>query len=192
MASTSLTPRTFNREELAWAAGFFDGEGHVRNRIAKLDAARTSPNPSVMLMLTISQASSPELLERVRAAIGVGAVYGPYEHRQRPNQKPFYTFTACGIEKVQHCICCLWPWLGSTKRQQAANALRSWHAQPRKWFHGVGGSRLICNRGHRVEGDNAHVTKSGTTTCRECRRIWQRNQYAKVKSGAAKAPACSP
>lgn len=179
MASTSLTPRTFNREELAWAAGFFDGEGHTRGW--KRNATATF-NAHTRVGLTISQADSPELLERFQRAVGgVGVVYGPYEYRnRRPTQKAFYVFSTATFEHAQHCVCCIWPWLGSIKRAQALKSLRYWHEQPRRWFRASNGSnRLVCIRGHRVEGDNSRTTKTGYTICLECRRLWQRNAKQK-------------
>lgn len=161
-----------NREELAWAAGLYDGEGHTRQPGKRRNAT---------IAVTVSQSSSPELLERFQRAVGLGSVLGPYEYRhRRPNQKPFFVFSASGFEATQHCLCCLWPWLGSTKRRQAVNSLLAWRAQPRKWFKS-NGNRSVCRRGHRVEGDNAYVARSGYTVCRECRRQWDRQRYSATK-----------
>lgn len=172
MASTSVPPRSFNREELAWAAGFFDGEGCTRG-----------PSGSSRLRLTISQAGDTELLERFRRAVGVGAIYGPYQYRhQRLSKKPFCALTIASFETAQHAICCLWPWLGSIKRAQALTALRQWHAHPRRWCKATPGyPRSVCRRGHRVEGDNAYISKTGYQVCRECRRQWERNKSAKAQ-----------
>lgn len=177
MADDSLSPRTFNREELAWAAGFFDGEGHTRVRAVQTNRK----NPQVTIGLVISQAGAPELLERFKRAVGVGAVNGPYEYRhRRPTQKAFYSYGATSFENVQHCIACLWPWLGSVKRHQALEVLRRWHAQPRRWYRTRGHNRVVCIRGHRVEGANLYTTKSGYASCRECKRIWERNRSKKT------------
>lgn len=166
MANLSLS-----REALAWAAGFFDGEGHTR-----LASAPARKGPAVLTMV-ISQAGSSELLERFRRAVGVGRVLGPYDYRhRRPTQKPFYSFAVSNFAESQHCICVLWPWLGTVKRAQALAALRQWHEQPRKWFKGVTESRRVCMRGHVVEGDNAYVAKTGRTVCRECHRMSERTR----------------
>lgn len=119
MAKQSLY---LNREELAWAAGFFDGEGHSRR------------GDRGALAITISQADSPELLYRFQRAVGVGTVRGPYVHKARPKQRPFYVYDALGYENVQHCMCVLWRWLGTVKRAQAKASLARWMAKPRKWF----------------------------------------------------------
>lgn len=167
MADQSLS---LNRENLAWAAGFFDGEGHSRN------------GRRGALAVTISQADSPVLLERFRSAVGVGTIRGPYTHKARPKQRPFYVYDALGFENTQHCLCVLWPWLGAVKREQARSALRAWMQQPRKWFRSVDGPRKTCVNGHAVEGENAYTTKSGFRECRECRRASQRRGALRRRS----------
>lgn len=159
---------TLNREQLAWAAGFFDGEGHTRQ----------GGKSKAPLNLTISQALSPALLEKFRQVVGVGVIYGPYVHRARPSQKEFWVYNANGFEEVQHCVSVLWPWLGQAKRAQASNALRQWLTKPRQWFVTRGSLGRTCKRGHRVEGTNAYITKAGQANCRECRKIWAQRKSA--------------
>jgi len=178
MATTSLLPRTFNREELAWAAGFYDGEGHTRVRLVPLDASRRG-NQQVQLGVVINQASSPELLERFKRAVGVGAVNGPYK-KGLPHHKPQYVYSTQSFESVQHCICCMWPWLGSAKRNQALRVLRTWLAQPRRYFRGAV-PRTVCSHGHRVEGSGAYIDPTGYPQCRECRRNAQRRDNEQRK-----------
>jgi hypothetical protein len=178
MADTSLPAWKVNREELAWAAGFFDGEGHTRVGFV----SRRGGTVQAQIKITISQAGSTELLERFRRAVGVGNIYGPYEYRhKRPTQKPFHIFDSGCFATVQHCVCCLWPWLGSIKRAQAANALLAWHAHPRKWFKTDGQTRRVCGRGHLVAGSNAYIAKAGNAVCRECRRQWDRDNPKRKK-----------
>jgi hypothetical protein len=75
-------------EELYWAAGFFDGEGHacVNKRVRKGGWTYYCPK------VTISQID-PYVLKRFRAAVGSGYVSGPYE-RPHPVHKrsPIWTF----------------------------------------------------------------------------------------------------
>lgn len=170
MATTSVTPRSFNREDLAWAAGFYDGEGHTRYRLLPLDPLRQG-NQQVQIGIVINQVSSNlEVLERFRRAVGgVGAINGPYK---KPHQ-PQHVYSTQSFQHVQHVICCLWPWLGSAKRNQALKALRVWHEQPRQYFRGVV-PRSVCMHGHRVEGANTYTGRDGYPQCRECRRRAQR------------------
>ena len=100
-----------NREELAWAAGFFDGEGG------------TYIYRSRRLTLTISQIH-PEVLHRFKDAIGgLGFFGGPYVKRTQPTAQPWWQFRTSRFEHVQAIIAMLWPFLSSVKREQAKRCL---------------------------------------------------------------------
>jgi len=95
-----------NREELAWAAGFLDGEGcfylsHRRNWN--------------QIQFRISQADRRPL-DRFAAIMGFGAVSGPYDNG--PRCKPIWVYTATKFETVQSIAARLWPWLCQSKRDQ--------------------------------------------------------------------------
>lgn len=88
---------TVHELEVAWAAGFFDGEGtitHTRN---------------VPLMIAIKQATSsgavPPVLARFAAAVGVGRIGGPYQDRPSarhfsPHRRPAFMWYAMNNEAV--------------------------------------------------------------------------------------------
>lgn len=97
--------------ELAWAAGFFDGEGSVFYRGRKRRE----------LALTVAQADRRPL-DRFAAAVGVGAVRGPYKQRYK-NGKPYYVFSVSAHTRVQAIIALLWKFLSEPKREQARAAL---------------------------------------------------------------------
>lgn len=99
--------------EWAWAAGFFDGEGST---------TLTQNSPRV----TISQ-HHPEVLERFRAAVGIGKVYGPY--KKGATGKFFWGYAVCGKPTVV-LLGEIWPWLGTLKKEQAVTVLEQWN--PRK------------------------------------------------------------
>lgn len=105
-----------NRENLAWAAGFFDGEGTV--------GCRKGPK-KVQLQLKVGQAD-PETLEKFLDAIGFGKIYGPYTHDKRPNRKPMWNYTVTKHEHVQAAIAMMWPFLGTIKREDALRALTTY------------------------------------------------------------------
>lgn len=111
-----------DREELAWAAGFFDGEGYT-GRVPARPGQRTG-------VRAIVGQKYPELLHRFRAAVGdLGTIYGP-----RKNGKSLiYVYNVGGHEDVQALGALLWPFLGAVKRQQWKSALAEWMAQPRKY-----------------------------------------------------------
>ena len=123
---------TERREQLAWAAGFFDGEGSICcNRERNRTSTRVG---SLKLTLGIAQASDSEVLHRFKAAVGVGTVRGPFD-RQIDNQNIVFVYSVHNFEDVQYAIAQLWPWLGTRKRQQAKHALVGWRTHPtRRWF----------------------------------------------------------
>lgn len=108
-----------NREELAWAAGLFDGEGYIGCRIIK----RTRGGwPQGQLKLSISQ-NDRQVLDRFQLACGgLGKVLGPYKSCKPGNIH--YDYQTQKFETVQQVICLLWPWLSPVKKQQATNACR--------------------------------------------------------------------
>lgn len=94
--------------ELAWAAGFFDGEGHVR---AKKDANLRRSE------LQVAQKTT-ECLERLKIAVGsVGTIGGPYH---TPN--PVYFWYLTKTSEVDRVLTELWPYLSNPKRTQAEKA----------------------------------------------------------------------
>lgn len=95
---------TINREEIAWAAGFFDGEGCF-----------TSGSAGKYPVTRITQADA-HVLERFRAAVGVGRVIGPFAPSS--GIKPIYHYVANGAEKTQAIGAMLWVFLSPIKRNQ--------------------------------------------------------------------------
>ena len=114
---------TSNREELAWAAGFCDGEGsfHVDLKGFKR-GKRGKPNPR----FEIGQIE-PFILERFRAAVGfANPINGPYNNTKNDAKRPAapaFVYGVSGFENVQMLLILLWPWLGPTKREQALRTL---------------------------------------------------------------------
>jgi len=76
--------------ELAWAAGFFDGEGCV-------SVSRTLATAEPVIQLSVSQVQR-EPLDRFAAAVGVGKVYGPYTKKSKPRAKPCYQWSITGSD----------------------------------------------------------------------------------------------
>jgi hypothetical protein len=112
-----------NREELAWAAGFFDGEGSV-SILLKDDWFNS-------LMITITQAE-PTTLERFREAVArLGYVRGPYERRSEQHQ-PRWVYTVARFEDIQAIMVMLWPFLSGPKRLDTVRALSAYAARPDK------------------------------------------------------------
>lgn len=97
------------REELAWCAGFYDGEGN--------SGLTTQSYPR----LSIGQ-TEISTLERFQKATRVGAIYGPYK---RPQQgwSSIYMYVANGSQEVQAVGAMLWEFLSQPKRDQLTNTL---------------------------------------------------------------------
>lgn len=97
--------------ELAWAAGFFDGEGST----SLMGRKRKSGERYRYLTVQVSQ-KDPRPLFRFMGAVGVGQVYGPYA-----SQRDKYKFQATG-PRAHIVIDLLWPYLSEPKREQATRA----------------------------------------------------------------------
>jgi len=106
-----------DEHELAWAAGFFDGDGWAAY---VPQAGRRTRQPRAQ----INQASPdgmPEVLERFRAAVRVGTNGGP---KLLPGRLPMYRWTASSKSDVDELFSALWPYLSAVKRRQLAAAVR--------------------------------------------------------------------
>lgn len=112
-----------NREELAWAAGFIDGEGCFGFYTY---TQRSKPTLYGMLKLDVSQANR-EPLDRLQKALGVGHVTGPHK-RKNPKWAPIYHLQVYGIVDILIVVEALSPWLCSIKRTQVADAITAYNA----------------------------------------------------------------
>ena len=106
--------------ELAWAAGFFDGEGST-------GAGLDRPSGSVRIFASVPQASAsaegaPVVLRRFHRAVGsLGRVGSP--HLDRRSGTHLYQWRTDNFEEVQAVVALLWSHLGPVKRAQAQRAL---------------------------------------------------------------------
>lgn len=103
-----------HREQLAWASGFYDGEGS------------TSLTTEGYPRMCVGQLwSNVRALERFQKTIGLGSIYGPYDKATmlRPNNGPQGMLIIQGFEKVQAAVAMLWPFLDTEKREQATRVL---------------------------------------------------------------------
>ncbi len=100
--------------EIAWAAGFFDGEGSF-----------TATYPSNVrrhyLRVSVAQQDT-ELLERFQSIIGgVGNIYFNKPRPSNPNG--CHMFQVTGRDAFQ-IACQLWPWLSEKKKAQFKTMIR--------------------------------------------------------------------
>jgi hypothetical protein len=98
--------------ELAWAAGFFDGEGHIR-----FSERRYS------LRMSVNQCD-PRPLQRFTEAVGEGKVRPIAPHKAaRPTHRPMWEWDLSGYEKVTLVYLLLRPFLSESKREQGDDCL---------------------------------------------------------------------
>ena len=106
-----------NREELAWAAGFLDGEGYFG--LHKSHGRPTDKRAYYRPYISAAQCDR-QVLDRLQACLQMGVVKGPYL-RTKKNHNDAFLFYVCSFEKA--IIALLWPWLSPVKRAQAKQAL---------------------------------------------------------------------
>ena len=113
---TTSTLVVRDRAELAWAAGFFDGEGST---IVHTDESRPL---YLRLEVAVPQAGHdglPAVLLRFQRAVGgLGRVVGP-------ERDDLYKFMSSGRLEALAIVALLWDQLGQVKRAQANDAIRT-------------------------------------------------------------------
>jgi hypothetical protein len=111
-----------SREDLAWAAGFYEGEGTI---------ALSGPHYWVKGEKRLRKTRRPQMrigqvdrepLDRFVAATGIGYVHGPFHHENKKWQS-YYQLVVTGFEKSQALVALLWPWLSERRKQQAMAVL---------------------------------------------------------------------
>lgn len=111
--------------ELAWCAGFFDGEGHVsyHRGYPHIITGRVS----AQLYAHVPQASDNiEVLVKFQLIIGFGKLKGPYKTKNKDKHQVQY-----GVKEVESLFLMLKPYLGSAKTKDFQVALmRYWTHDP--------------------------------------------------------------
>lgn len=172
-------------EELAWAGGFFDGEGSTY-----LEKHRSHAGyfvPCLYVPQSCDVGIAPELLRLKSALADLGRISGvrPGKGKWRPYRR-WRVVTPVAVRLGLHL---LWPFIGEVKRAQAQLVLQVIDAQPQlergNPAFGVAGARY-CLRGHdkwnarirpfkgrgRNEADpNLHLRQ-----CLECLRLDARSR----------------
>jgi len=180
-------------ESLAWAAGFFDGDGstylakhrtQVGYRTAEIAVTQSARN------------APPAVLKRFHGLMGVGHIHGPYG--QGGVSAPVYRFKAYRLVDVQHAIQTMWPWLGSTKRVQAAMVIAAAASQrslPRgnpAWgshkTHCVNGHEYATGRVRPFRSRDGGTEKRPSSSCLTCLREHARRKRAEMKLGSSGEP----
>lgn len=173
---------SINREELAWAAGFFDGEGSTT-------CSGRKNHHRKYIRMGVSQVN-PEPLERFNGAVGnIGSIHGPRIPRN-VRSKPVWVWYSGDWRKCQAIWAMLWTFLGTQKRDQIKRCWATFTAQEH-WGCEKGKSPLNkrdkthCIRGHSLHDPKTVVTylRYGWTykRCTLCEKI--RYQEKRGRSG---------
>jgi hypothetical protein len=179
----SLTPEIWpaaGDEELAWAGGFFDGEGSTYLEKHRTHAGYFVPRLHVTQSSETGVAAS---LVRLKAALGdLGTISGP--HPGKGKHMPYRRWRVFTPAAMQFALHLLWPFIGELKRSQARLVMQVIHSQPDlprgNPAFGVAGARYCLNghdkwnarvrpfkgRGKNEEDPNLHLRQ-----CLECVRI---------------------
>jgi hypothetical protein len=128
-----MTSELWTRENLAWLAGIFEGEGYVQGRPRTYKRKDGREFTTVGFRMTISM-TDEDVITRAHQIAGVGNLNGP---RRSPSMvargaKPMWDFDAAGVEAYALCVA-LWSWLGERRRSQMKTAMEAWLQSPGHW-----------------------------------------------------------
>lgn len=158
-------------EEIAWAAGLFEGEGSVSLKHDK----RGNPAPVLSLGMT-----DQDTVEKFAAIIGVNQ---PHRFTPGPSHyKDMYRWQTQSIAVFRQVMEQFWPYLSYRRRQKF---LEVYTATRHVEVHHK--DRMHCARGHEFTPENTHVVPSGARHCRTCRRA-NGARYRAKKKGADLCP----
>lgn len=147
----------FDRAELAWAAGFFDGEGTT---FAKSDSDRAGYFQLSMTVPQLGRDGIPEVLVRFqRAVLSMGVI-------DAPNAESVYRWRTRGFVDGQATLALVWGSLGHVKRLQAARAMKTVISQYRSGRYLPRGPKSPSSRTHPAH----QVTR--TTDATSVPRAW--------------------
>ena len=162
-----------DERELAWAAGFFDGDGWaalVRQKGRRTGQPQAQINQS-------SLDGAPEVLVRFHEAVGVGRIGGP---KIEDGREPLYWWVARSRGDVTRTGELIAPWLSTQKRDQFAAAVGLHFQTPPldvfAWAAGLfdaEGSTSLSDRSSRVgyKAIEAAVTQGGGNVPEELKRF---------------------
>lgn len=158
---------TWTRENIAYAAGLFDGEGCITE---------------VQCSMRLTVASTDrDILERFQSAVGCGKI------SERRNTGPLtrkvqYVWFVTSFEKCQALLAAMWPWLCERRKRRAAEMLGKHKIRP--VAPTMRRKSALCPRGHRLEGENVYAHPKGTKICKTCRGAYMKTYYREGKEAA--------
>lgn len=187
MPHVTAASNAVDRELLAWAAGFFDGEGST---IVYRRSDAGCPYPALTVVQATNDGEPADVLRRFATAMdGLGGRIFKSSRPPQPHHKLKHSYRIAGFVHTQAAVARLWPWLGQEKRLQAARTLsaylRYWNSEYARTVNQ--GRRTHCPQGHAYVPENTYVSPSGRRHCRSCGKArWQKhNAVLKERRHAA-------
>jgi len=103
--------------ELAWVAGFLEGEGTFAfSRSAQVTAVQVQREP----------------LDRLLQILG-GTIQGPYENKKSTRCQPFFRWCLYGAPAAG-VMFTMFPWMSLKRRVQIKKAIARWRAMPGRGY----------------------------------------------------------
>lgn len=127
-----------NREELAWAAGFFDGEGctWLAERTEKGRLSGMTIGMQVSQSSFFNDKPPIELVRFKNAVLGIGR-YGRRNEARKAGHKYSWDWRVNTWKEVQAVGALLFAFWSDTKRQQFLEAMKKFQSSP-SWGRGPG------------------------------------------------------
>ena len=120
----------WTRENLAWMAGLFEGEGYVQGRPRSYKRADGRTFTTVGFRLAISM-TDEDVIRRFHQLAGVGTCNGPRLSPSMKNQ-PLWDYRAHGADAYALTVA-MWPSLGMRRKSQLQTSVLAWIASPGHW-----------------------------------------------------------
>lgn len=109
------------REDMAWAAGLFEGEGSIV--WTSVPPRNNTKKRHYRCQLSL-HSTDEDVVRRFHKVIGIGVVNGPYNYStKKTKRKPSWYWAVGSHERVQAAIAMMWPWLCSRRRERAKEVL---------------------------------------------------------------------
>jgi hypothetical protein len=110
--TSGFVKNPWNHESLAWAAGFYDGEG-----CTSFHQKQNKRGSQISCGITQKY---KDILQKFQKSIGgSGKIY--------ITRNNFFMWRTGHFEDVQFVICLLWKWLSERKQKQAIQTLKLYH-----------------------------------------------------------------
>lgn len=117
-----LDGMAYDKIDIAWAAGLYEGEGtcHSGYGTYRSKAGKKYDRKTPTYQLRIGM-TDIEPLERFKDTFGFGLINGPYQSSK--STKDLWVFSVTGYEKTQAILAAVWPWLSPRRQEQARKCL---------------------------------------------------------------------